>query len=139
MKKIAAIVMTGLFLIGTGYVFSRAQIKQSQLKTAKTSEVQEVDLLCRIQVLEEEIQALKKVIEIDGSAVTLKARGPLNISARGPINLESPILNLNGSITTVTRMNVKITFGPQVLRGSTPAGGPATIPLPKDIPAVLTK
>ncbi len=139
MKKTAAIILTGFLFIGVGYALSRAQINKSQLKTAKTSEVQEVDLLRRIQALEKEILELKKVIEIDGSAVTLKARGPLSVQAGGPINLKSPLLNLDGELTTVTRMNVKVTFGLPLLRGGTPAGGPATIPLPKEIPAVLTK
>ncbi len=130
MNKIAAGLLTGGLLLGICYLFPRAQVRQTQQSTAKATQVRDLDLLKRIQTLEREIAELKKVIEIDGPSVKIKARGSLIIT--------SATLDLNSTVTRAANMPGKITFGLKVLEGTAPMG-PAIIPIPQNISVTISK
>ncbi len=131
MKKVIFGVVLIFLFIGVGYLYTHSQVKQqTQVTASKTGEIQPVDLLKRIQLLEKELTELKQVIQI--------SRTNIKIQTPGIISLQSAKLELNAALTTVDHMNAKISFDLAQLQGTAP-NGPAFIPLPKKIPAVITK
>jgi hypothetical protein len=131
MKKLTLAVMCVLLFISVGYLLAQTQVKQqTRVTTAKTAQIEPVDLLKRIQELENEMEELKKVIQLNRSGV--------KIATPGRITLQTSVLELKAATTTFDTINAKIDFGPLILEGKSPSG-PVFVPFPPKIPVVLTK